>query len=232
VVPVVATLLRLFVWLSTSSSAYVALVVFGAFALLEFLWRAKNARQGTRAGRELALEFWVAFVAMALLFAVFVINPGIFDPIFKLFDQMVLKKTNTVSFEERSFWTATSWQALFDTYGLGVGMGGTRTSNEIVAVLSNTGVLGGLLYYGFVLQSMLRRAYPGDAVNAALVSGLRWSFLPGLTAGILAGTSADFGLKNAFLFGTIFAAALVSWHGRSKSGATVPAASGTQKISV
>ncbi|MCR6660094.1 MAG: hypothetical protein NVV72_12415 [Asticcacaulis sp.] len=232
VVPVVATLLLLFVWLSTSSSAYVALVVFFVFALLEFLWRAKSARHGTRAGRELELEFWAAFGVAALIFAVFVIHPEVFDPIFRLFDQMVLKKTRTVSFEERSFWTATSWKALFDTYGLGVGMGGTRTSNEVVAVLSNTGFLGGLLYYGFVLQSMLRRAYPGDTVNAALVSGLRWSFLPGLTAGILAGTTADFGLKNAFLFGTIFAAALVSWQGRHKSGAAVPADTGTQKISV
>ncbi len=232
VVPVVATLLLLFVWLSTSSSAYVALVVFGAFALLEFLWRAGKARQGTRAGRELAIEFWVAFAVVSLVFAVFVIRPEIFDPIVRLFDQMVLKKTRTASYEERSFWTATSWQALLDTYGLGVGMGGTRTSNEVVAVLSNTGFLGALFYYGFVLQSMLRRAYPGDAVNAALVSGLRWSFLPGLTAGILAGTTADFGLKNAFLFGTIFAAALVSWQGRSKSGAAVPAGSGAQKISV
>ena len=232
VVPVVATLLLLFVWLSTSSSAYVGLVVFIAFALLEFLWRAKKARRGTRAGRDLELEFWAAFVVAALVFAVFVIHPEVFDPIFRLFEQMVLKKTRTVSYEERNFWTLTSWQALLDTYGLGVGMGGTRTSNEIIAVLSNTGFLGGLLYYGFVLQSMLRRAYPGDSVNAALVSGLRWSFLPGLTAGILAGTSADFGLKNAFLFGTIFAAALVSWHGRGKRGATVPAESGTQKISV
>jgi hypothetical protein len=229
VVPVVAVLLLLFVWLSTSSSAYVALVVFCAFALLEFLWRAKKARRGTRAGRELELEFWAAFVVAALGFTVFVIRPEIFEPIFRLFEQMVLKKTRTTSFEERSFWTATSWQALLDTYGLGVGMGGTRTSNEVVAILSNTGFLGGLLYYGFVLQSMLRRAYPGDAVNAALVSGLRWAFLPGLTAGILAGTTADFGLKNAFLFGTIFAAALVSWHGRGKSAATARTGSGTQE---
>ena len=233
VVPVVATLLLLFVWLSTSSSAYVALVVFGAFALLDFLWRARKARRGTRAGRDLEMEFWVASGVMAIVFTVFVIRPEIFDPFFRLFEQMVLKKTRSISYEERSFWTATSWKALLDTYGLGVGMGGTRTSNEIIAVLSNTGFLGGLLYYGFVLQSMLRRAYPGDVVNAALVSGLRWSFLPGLTAGVLAGTSADFGLKNAFLFGTIFAAALVSWQSRNKGAAMPSAEPGeTQKISL
>lgn len=232
VVPIVAALLLLFVWLSTSSSAYVALVVFGAFAGLDFLWRAKKARRGTRAGRELELEFWTASVVGAIVFMAFIARPEIFDSIFRLFDQMVLKKTHTSSFEERSFWTLTSWQALLDTYGLGVGMGGTRASNEIVATLSNTGVLGGLLYYGFALQSMLRRAYPGDAVNVALVSGLRWSFLPGLTAGILAGTSADFGLKNAFLFGTMFAAAIVSWHNRRKSTDVAPTGTeGTRKVS-
>jgi len=230
VVPVVAALLLLFVWLSTSSSAYVALVVFGAFAGLDFLWRAKKARRGTRAGRELELEFWVVAAVTAIVFTGFVARPEIFDSLFRLFDQLVLKKTSTSSFEERTFWTLTSWQALLDTYGLGVGMGGTRASNEVVAVLSNTGFLGGLLYYGFALQSMLRRAYPGDVVNSALVTGLRWSFLPGLTAGILAGTSADFGMKNAFLFGTMFAAAIVSWHNRRKSLATPPKSVDTQNV--
>jgi hypothetical protein len=217
VLPVIAGLLLLFVWLSTSSSAYVALVVFGAFACLDFLWRSKSARPGSRAGRDIMFEFWVAFTVLAAVFSIFLLQPHLFDPILDLFDQMVFKKTKSVSYEERSFWTATSWQALLDTYGLGVGMGGTRASNEIIAVLSNTGFIGAFLYYGFALQSMLRRAYPGDRINSALVRGLRWSFLPGLTAGILAGTSADFGLKNAFLFGTIFAAALISWKSRPRA---------------
>ncbi len=231
VVPVVATLLLLFVWLSTSSSAYVALVVFGAFAALDFLWRAKKARRGTRAGRELELEFWAASAVTAIVFTGFIARPDIFDSLFRLFDQLVLKKTHTSSYEERNFWTMTSWYALLNTYGLGVGMGGTRASNEVIAVLSNTGLLGGLFYYGFALQSMLRRAWPGDAVNSALVSGLRWSFLPGLTAGILAGTSADFGMKNAFLFGTMFAAAIASWHNRRKTIAAAQAETGeAQKI--
>jgi len=229
VVPVVATLLLLFVWLSTSSSAYVALVVFGAFAFLEFLWRASQARRGSRAGRELALEFWAAFAVMAVVFIVFVARPEFFDALFRLFDQMVFKKTGTSSFQERTFWTLTSWRALLDSYGAGVGMGGTRASNEIVAVLSNTGFLGGLFYYGFVLQSLLRRAYPGDVINTALVSGLRWAFLPGLTAGVLAGTSADFGLKNAFLFGTIFAAAIVSWRAKGGNASVTPVKSGSAR---
>jgi hypothetical protein len=71
--------------------------------------------------------------------------------------------------------------------------------------------LGGFLYFGFALQSLLRRANPADVINSAFVSAMRWSFVPLAVAGILAGTSADFGLVNAFLFGTMFATALVSW---------------------
>ncbi len=217
VVPVIGGLLLIFTWLSTSSSAYVGLVAFGVFVLLEWLWRGKTAGKGTRKGRELELEFWVAFLVAGALFTVYIVKPQLFEPVFKLFDQMVLKKANSSSFEERSYWNETSWNALLSTYGIGVGMGGTRASNEMIAIVSNTGFVGAFLYYGFALQSLLRRAYPGDAVNASLVSGLRWSFLPGMTSGFLAGTSADFGSKNAFLFGTLFAAAALSWHTRRVS---------------
>jgi hypothetical protein len=229
-VPVVGGLLLVFTWLSTSSSAYVALVVFGASVFLEWLWRGKTARKGTRKGQELELEFWVAFVAAAALFTIYIVRPETFDPAVKLFDQMVLKKTHSSSFEERSFWNQISWEALLSTFGLGVGMGGTRASNEIIAVVSNTGFLGAFFYYAFVLQSLLRRAYPGDAVNTALVSGLRWGFLPGMTSGFLAGTSADFGVENAFLFGTLFAAATISWHNHRTSQSVVDRTAPSQEV--
>lgn len=230
-VPIIGGLLLVFVWLSTSSSAYVALVVFGVFVLLEWLWRGKTARKGTRKGRELELEFWLAFILAGAAFTLYIAQPQLFEPAFKLFDEMVFKKTHTSSFEERSFWNQTSWNALLATYGLGVGMGGTRASNEVIAVLSNTGFMGAIFYYGFVLQSLLRRAYPGDAINAALVSGLRWGFLPGMVSGFLAGSSADFGLKNAFLFGTLFAAATLSWHNRRADQSVPEPADVPQEVS-
>lgn len=211
IVPAVGFLLLLFIWLSTSSSAYVALVVLGVFVLLEWLWRAKSSHRGTKKGRELELEFWLVFAVAAALFATYLIHPVIFDPFVNLFDNMVLQKTKSLSYEERQFWNKTSWDALQSTYGLGVGMGGTRASNSVIAIFSNTGYLGGLLYFGFAVQSLLRRANPADAVNSAFVMALRWSFFPLAVAGFLAGTSADFGLVNAFLFGTLFAASLISW---------------------
>ena len=39
---------------------------------------------------------------------------------------------------------AVSLQALWDTWGLGVGVGATRASNGVVAVFSNSGIAGGL----------------------------------------------------------------------------------------
>jgi hypothetical protein len=65
---------------------------------------------------------------------------------------MVLKKTESSSFDERSMWTIVSLRALIDTFGIGVGLGGTRASNSLVAVASNVGLVGVFLYIGIICQ--------------------------------------------------------------------------------
>ncbi|WP_140986289.1 hypothetical protein [Asticcacaulis tiandongensis] len=209
-VPALLGLLLIFTWLSTSSAAYVALVVLGGAMGAEWLWRAIQKRhRGLK--RDLGLEMAIAFAVIIGLCLIFLFSPRLFDPIIALFNEMVLKKSSTSSFEERSMWTAISWQALLDTYGLGVGMGGTRASNSVVAVFSSTGFLGGLCYYGFVLQTILRRAASNDDTGAALLNAVRWSLLPGLVTGLLIGTTADFGAFNAWLYGLAAAAAFAAY---------------------
>jgi hypothetical protein len=210
-VPVLCCLLVVMAYLSTSSAALAGLAVVGAFAGAEWILRAAKTRRGTRAGRELELEFWAAFLVVGFVLLVVVLKPSLFDPVISLVDNMIFKKRSTSSFEERSLWTRVSWQAAVNTFGLGVGMGGTRASSQFVAVVSNTGFLGALLFYGFVLQTALRRAYPGDDMAKTLLSGVRWAILPIMTGSLLAGTSADFGLANAWLYGTAFAMVVASW---------------------
>lgn len=209
--PILGGLLVLMTYLSTSSAALAGLAVLGAFVGAEWLIRAYRTRRGTRAGRELQLEFWAVFTVTALVLLIMVLKPSLFDPVIHLVDNMIFKKKSTSSFEERSMWTRVSWQAAVDTFGIGVGMGGTRASNQFVAIASNTGFLGALLFYGFVLQTALRRAYPGDMGAKTLLAGVRWAILPIMTSSLLAGTSADFGLSNAWLYGTAFAMFVASW---------------------
>ena len=104
-------------------------------------------------------------------------------------------------------WTAVSWRALWDTYGFGVGLGGTRASNAFVAVASNTGVLGAALFYGFLAWLFLRPLPDSPDLARGAMAAARWAFLPGFTVGLMVGTSANFGALAALYFAILAVAA-------------------------
>jgi len=199
--PVVVLGLVAMAALSTSSAAFVALAVFTAIAVLEWGWRLLNAQTGRTADlARLGREAWFGLIVGCAGVLALIVNPDIARPGLEMLDQMVFQKTASSSFAERSMWTAVSWHALWQTYGVGVGLGGTRASNAFVAIASNTGVLGATFFYGFVLWHLLRplpRAL-GPARSAA--TGARWALAPGFTVGLLVGTSANFGVMGALYF--------------------------------
>jgi hypothetical protein len=205
--PCLIVLLTVFALLSTSSAAYAGLGVFGCVAAAEWFWRLLTAGKGSPAREGLVAEFWAIVLGLAAIYVLALAWPALFNPFIKLIDTIIFQKTSSDSFEERSMWTAVSLKALFDTWGLGVGMGATRASNGIVAVFSNSGVVGGLLYYGFMLQTFLRRAQPGDLTGAAILNAVRFYMPPVLIMATLVGTSADFGIMNACIYALAAAAA-------------------------
>ncbi|MBM1175616.1 hypothetical protein JQC81_32670, partial [Microvirga arabica] len=155
--------------------------------------------------RHLGSELLLVFLAAAGLAFIVLFKPSIVEGIIETIDRMVFQKTDSSSFQERNMWTATSLQALLSTYGLGVGVGGTRSSNQIVAVASNTGIIGAMLYYLFIIQSLTRRAAPHDIEGAVLVSALRYSFVPSFVISLLISPTADFGEGGAFRYGLLTA---------------------------
>jgi hypothetical protein len=208
VTPILMFFLLLMVWMSTSSAAYVGLGVLFAVIAGEWCWRAAASRPNPLAKRGLGLELTIAIVALSAICVVILFRPDLLNPVTESINRMVFEKAASDSFEERSMWTAVSWHALMSTYGLGVGMGATRASNGVVAIVSNTGVLASALYFGFLLQTFLRRANKGDDVGGAMISAFHWSYLPSFTISVLAGTSADFGSYNGMLFAIVMAIAL------------------------
>lgn len=209
VAPALVLGLLLFTWLSTSSSAYVGLAVFGLTAVLEWGGRKASHQRGIHGRRGLGFEFWTALGGLMGLSLVILINPALIDPLVAQFDSMVLSKTQTSSYEERSMWTAVGWQALIDSWGMGIGIGATRTSNFAAAVFSNTGVLGGLLYFAFVIKTLRRKAPAGaDGLSRALLGGVRYAFIPPFIVALLAATTPDFGAANGFLFALSLAIAM------------------------
>ena len=201
-VPVLMALLLGLIGLSTSSAAYLGLGLFGAAVAADWCCRAMAPAHERHLRRGLATEFWLAAGAVCAVFLVIVAAPHVLAPIYEMIDLMVLQKSTTDSYEERNMWTQVSLQALRATDGLGVGLGSTRASNFAVALFSNAGVFAATCYALFVLQALvLRRAPRHDAQGRALLSAVRWSYLPPFFTSLMIGTTPDFGLFNAFLFG-------------------------------
>jgi len=205
--PVVIFGLFLMIWLSTSSAAYVGVAVFGLLAVLEWCWRLNKSQQNSYFKRGLVFQAWFLNGLLIGLLLTVLFNPSLFEPVIEIVDSMVFQKTDSDSFAERSMWTAVSWQALLDTYGLGVGVGGTRASNGVVALTSNVGFIGAIFFYGFLLHLFLKKAKPNDATGEALISAVKWSFVPSFIIDLLITTTPDFGVVNAFRFGLILAIA-------------------------
>lgn len=227
-VPIMMSLLLLLVWLSTSSAAYLGFGLFSATVAAEWCWRLIASGRNPYLRRGISGEFWLGALAVWALLLVMIVAPRVLTPVLEMFDVTVLQKSSSSSFEERGMWTQVSWDALLATRGLGVGMGGTRASNFAVALASNAGVLGATFYFLFVLQCLLiRRAQRGDAAGEALLSAVRWSYLSPFFVSLAIGTTPDFGVFNAFLYGFTVAVANKEFRlmAKSTSSRTIAAAS-------
>jgi len=205
-VPVLSALLFLFAYLSTSSAALVGLAVFALMAAMEWAWRAAALRPGSRRLGAWRLQFWAAASTLAGLLIIILVEPKLLDPFVRMVNSLILQKSSSQSFAQRSEWTAVSWHSLLQSWGMGVGLGGTRASNAAVAIISNVGVLGATFYAAFVVQTVRRRPTGRDADAQLVLSGVRWALWPGFVVGLLVGTVADFGTFVGFLFGIACAA--------------------------
>ena len=202
-IPVLIVALILLVWLSTSSASYVGLGFLGAMIGFEWMWRALKDKRNRLLKQGLMVELWLLNIALICFLTTVLVYPELFDPIIERVDRMVFQKTESYSYIERSMWNATAWQALLDTYGIGVGLGSARTSNGVVALVSSFGIVGTLFYVLFLLQVFLRHTTRDDHYGEAFISACKWSFLPPFLVDTLIATAADFGVSNAFRFGLV-----------------------------
>lgn len=216
--PVLIVLLMLLTWMSTSSAAYVGLAVFFAVAILEWAVRFTGTRYRHLRRRHLAGEFWCVAAAAAGLAIIILLKPSLLDSVMATIDRMVFQKTSSSSFEERNMWTAVSLNALISTYGFGVGLGATRASNYGVALVSNVGIIGAVLYFAFAAQCYLRRAAPDDAEGGVLVIAAWYASIPTFVVGLLIGTTADFGSLGAFRYGLLTAIGIGGLYYRQRDG--------------
>jgi hypothetical protein len=115
-------------------------------------------------------------------------------PIRDYIDTLIFSKSTSDSGIDRGNWNTIALQNFFDSYGLGVGLGTVRTSSFAVALLSNVGVVGTILYLLFAASALARcsgapRTFSADARLAA-----RNGCFAFIIADILADPTVDQGL--------------------------------------
>jgi hypothetical protein len=195
--------LVLMTMLSTSSTAYVGLAVFGLVYSLDLLVRMLDAGHSRR--DRIGLEISLIILAAFAVFATFVIKPAVFDPVVAMVDKMVFQKSSSASYVERSLWNRVGWHAFLDSGGLGVGLGSIRVSNWGISILGSTGIIGGLMMFGFIVQHLV--AVPRDASRSAILFATvtKLALAPVLVMYQLSGTIPDIGLAAAAALGMIAA---------------------------
>lgn len=191
--------------LSTSSSAYLGLVILALVYLFRLTLQAWAPRD--RSDRRRSAVSLATLVITLLLASSYVIaRPSIMNGAIAVINNTLLEKSSSDSADERSSWNRISLQGFAATGGYGVGVGSTRTSSWIVAVISSTGILGTLLLIAFLARGFLAYLARTDPVLRFAAVGARYTFLVALVPAAVAGTLVDFGTFNAFLFAIMAAA--------------------------
>ena len=198
-------LLLLLLVLSTSSTAYVGLMQLGLVVAYHIL---RSILADRVEAAELQIIALLVLAVLAIL-AVFLYRPGTLEPFLDLIDKMVINKASSSSGQERAYWNLQSLQSFGDTSGLGVGMGSSRASSWLIAVLSQLGLVGSVLMAALVAATARGLGSLGKWVSAetdAVVASARNSALAGLVAGSLASGSADPGIGFFVAFAVVAAA--------------------------
>ena len=204
--PFLAVTLLVMAVMSTSSAAYLALgmvvILFAARTLTMVVLAGSSAHRSQGAISAMVLLMLVIVGAVTVILV-----PQVANSAFRMIDSILLTKGTSSSYVERGTWNTTSLQALLDTGGYGVGVGGTRASSWLVAVVSCTGILGAIAIFAFLVKSYLT---PVALHLRSIANGTRYALPVSLVPAIVVGTSVDFGSINAILFAILTASAMSS----------------------
>lgn len=122
-------------------------------------------------------------------------TPEAFDPFLRLLDQTVFNKGYSDSAQERMRWNMVSWISTFQTHGLGIGMGSSRTSSWAIAAVSQLGVRGAAIMAALALRLFAARVDPAEPAlqirRLHLLRAVKACAFAWLTSIAISGSSAD-----------------------------------------
>lgn len=181
--------------LSTSSTAFVGIFMFGLLILFRLGMRVYQRKSLGNVRFEIGV---LAFLGAVLGGAWFVQPDLLITPVL-LLNALVFHKAESGSFYERSMWNHVGKMDFAKTYGLGVGAGGTRTSNWGIALLSNTGFIGFALMIGYLGVVFTRAGSAVSNRSAAMARGAKYALATFLISQLASGTNIDPGLNLPIL---------------------------------
>ncbi|WP_242140359.1 hypothetical protein [Sphingomonas sp. TREG-RG-20F-R18-01] len=131
--------------------------------------------------------------------------PDVGSQLLRIFDAAILQKSGSSSYEERSYWNSVSLDGLKATGGFGLGIGSTRASSWIVAILCATGLIGSLLLALFILNAFRQPLAHLDPADRLFVRGTRRALVIAFLPLVGSAPSADFGVQIAMMFAVMTA---------------------------
>lgn len=197
-------LLLLGLFFSTSSAALVSLVVFLSVLIGFRVWSVLEKP----ANLQTIMLTAVLPLCVLTLSLILMIHPDSSAVLAAFYDQLLGSKLESDSGVERMSWNAQGLANFVETYGLGVGLGSTRTSSFIVASLASVGAIGTLLLFVFLGQIIFQRQrYLLTPDIADIQLAARVACVGVLIPAAIIKPSMDFGLLF-YMFAGIVAATL------------------------
>jgi hypothetical protein len=110
-----------------------------------------------------------------------------------LADITIFTKLDSDSGVERASWNRQALVALWQTFGLGAGIGSVRASSWLVAVPVNLGLFGALTYWTFCISAFYERP-EGTSVDVSIQVAARLACLALVLAASVTAGGPDLGL--------------------------------------
>lgn len=171
-----AAMLAIMLVFSTSTSAYIALGLYGAILTARFVLVPGSLTLEKTIWLSAAVSFLILFGAAAVLF-----SPHAAQDFQGVILHMTVEKGSSVSGQQRTFWAVQGWHAFLKTAGLGVGPGSFRSSSLAMAILGCTGVIGTVAFLAHVAGIMkFQRSstyLPGGDPDWQLGAAASWTVL-------------------------------------------------------
>lgn len=172
---------------STSGTAYLGLATY--LCILGALLGARWFSEGT--SRAAPLLLLASLFGLAVCYVIS-FEPRVVARIQEFFEYTVWNKLQSQSGLERTSWNRQAWTNFLETGGVGVGLGSARASSFPLVLLSNLGLIGLVLFLGFVFEVM--RPVSTGVSDSPVAGAARHGAIATLIAASVSGTVFDLGI--------------------------------------